>query len=173
MFLRRREKEGRLSGEEEKDSCPTTTQSSQRNCVISRRHYISSISASLAPSVHPSTFQTIVYIECTTAYVMSSSLAFVQYPFSPCAQNCRLIYWSLFLPGKNYAYAIFVCIRIRTCYSKRPETQNSVTLISVYLQGCYGDCNINDASNGHFLQKKTDVTMKRPCCGGTRVATHF
>lgn len=37
----------------------------------------------------------------------------LQYPFSPCAQNCRLIYWSLFLPGKNYAYKTFMGLTIR------------------------------------------------------------
>lgn len=34
-------------------------------------------------------------------------------PFSAHTQNCRLIYWSLFLPDKNYAYKIFMNIKIR------------------------------------------------------------
>lgn len=66
-------REKRRESREEKDSCPTTTESSQRNCVISRRNYITSSPVSLAPSAHPSIFQTAAYIECITTYVMSSS----------------------------------------------------------------------------------------------------
>lgn len=82
MFFWQREKEGKQRWEEENDSCPTTTWSSQQNGVISWRNYIASISFSLAPSVHPSNFQTTAYIECITTYVMLSSLTYMlQYVF--------------------------------------------------------------------------------------------
>lgn len=51
--------------EEEKDSCPTITQSSQQSSVMSQRNDITSNSCSPAPSVHPSIFQ--------TAHILSSA----------------------------------------------------------------------------------------------------
>ena len=107
----------RRESKEEKDSCPTTTQASQQNCVISRRNYITSISVSLAPSVHPSIFQTTVYIEYITTYL-------TQRPSSPLAQNCRLHFLRFFQWKKN----IFL------------KNLNE----SVYLWGCYV---VNDALN--------------------------
>lgn len=108
---------------EEKDSCPTTTESSQRICVISQRDDITSSPVSLAPSAHPSIFQPAMYFECGTTCAVSSSLTL--------RTNSLVI--MLTIPPELCVSRFFFSSQF-ICCSECSDTQNGEMLISIYFR---------------------------------------